>query len=90
MNTQQENGNPIKEAIESPLAKLKAKKKGVKKVKKHTTEGEGSSKISNKCYEKEIAKLQLELVKMQYWAAYPAGFTTALPRLHSAQVSASN
>ncbi|BAB73890.1 polyphosphate kinase 2 [Anabaena sp. FACHB-709] len=75
MNTEQDNGNPIKEAIESPLIKLKTKKKSAKKIKKlklkkHTTEGEGSSKISNRFYEKEIAKLQLELVKMQYWVKF--------------------
>jgi polyphosphate kinase len=70
MNTEQDNGNPIEEATESPLAKLKAKKKVPKKVKKHTTEGEGSSKLSSNLYEKKIAKLQLELVKMQYWVKF--------------------
>ncbi len=70
MNTEQDNVNPIKEAKESPIKTLKAKKKSAKKLKKHTTEGEGSSKISNRLYEKEIAKLQLELVKMQYWVKF--------------------
>ncbi|MBW4454413.1 MAG: polyphosphate kinase 2 [Nostoc indistinguendum CM1-VF10] len=70
MNTEQDNGNPIKKAIESPMAKLKAQKKAAKKFKKHTSEGEGSSKLSSRLYEKKIAKLQLELVKMQYWVKF--------------------
>ncbi|GAB4210531.1 MAG: polyphosphate kinase 2 [Synechococcales cyanobacterium] len=37
------------------------------KLKKRTTEAEGSSKLSRSFYEKKLAKLQLELVKMQYW-----------------------
>lgn len=37
---------------------------------KKTTEDEGSSKLSNKFYEKQLAKLQLELVKMQYWVKF--------------------
>jgi len=50
----------------------KLHKKGAVKLKlqKKTTEDEGSSKLSNKYYEKELAKLQLELVKMQYWAKF--------------------
>lgn len=40
------------------------------KLHKRTTEDEGSSKLSNKYYEKELAKLQLELVKMQYWVKF--------------------
>ena len=31
------------------------------------SEGEGSSKLPKKFYEKELARLQVELVKMQYW-----------------------
>jgi polyphosphate kinase 2 len=41
-----------------------------KKSKRFTSEGEGSSKISTKKYEKKLAKLQLELVKMQYWVKF--------------------
>lgn len=37
------------------------------KLKKRTHEAEGSSHLSRKFYEKKLAKLQLELVKMQYW-----------------------
>ena len=33
----------------------------------HFSEDEGSSKLRKKLYEKELARLQLELVKMQYW-----------------------
>ncbi len=36
----------------------------------HISEAEGSSKLSRKAYEKELARLQLELVKMQYWAKH--------------------
>ncbi|KAI9130439.1 polyphosphate kinase 2 [Acaryochloris sp. CCMEE 5410] len=38
-----------------------------RKVFHHISESEGSSKLSKKKYEKELARLQLELVKMQYW-----------------------
>lgn len=34
------------------------------------SESEGKSKISSKAYEKELARLQVELVKMQYWAKH--------------------
>ena len=40
------------------------------RLKERTSEGEGSSKISNKKYEKHLANLQLELVKMQYWVKH--------------------
>lgn len=33
----------------------------------HFSESEGSSKLSSKLYEKELTRLQVELVKMQYW-----------------------
>ncbi|MBW4465800.1 MAG: polyphosphate kinase 2 [Pegethrix bostrychoides GSE-TBD4-15B] len=36
----------------------------------YTTEGEGSSKLSGKKYEKKLANLQVELVKMQYWVKH--------------------
>ena len=36
----------------------------------HISESEGSSKLSKKFYEKELARLQLELVKMQYWVKH--------------------
>jgi polyphosphate kinase len=36
----------------------------------HISEGEGSSKLSNTVYEKELGRLQVELVKMQYWVKH--------------------
>ena len=36
----------------------------------HIFESEGSSKLSKKFYEKELARLQVELVKMQYWVKH--------------------
>ncbi len=73
METKNNDKTKDKNKTKSPIKLLKAKKKkGDQKLlislKKHTTEDEGSSKLSSKIYEKEIAKLQLELVKMQYWA----------------------
>ncbi|MEY3297067.1 MAG: hypothetical protein RLZZ597_327 [Cyanobacteriota bacterium] len=37
---------------------------------RYTSESEGSSKLSKSFYEKELAKLQVELVKMQYWVKH--------------------
>ncbi|MEM6520390.1 MAG: polyphosphate kinase 2 [Cyanobacteria bacterium P01_D01_bin.71] len=34
---------------------------------RYSSEAEGSSKMPKKFYEKELARLQVELVKMQYW-----------------------
>ncbi len=39
-------------------------------VSHYLSEGEGSSKLSSKFYEKELARLQVELVKMQYWVKH--------------------
>lgn len=36
----------------------------------HLSESEGSSKLTSKFYEKELARLQVELVKMQYWVKH--------------------
>ena len=36
----------------------------------YISEGEGSSKLSRQFYEGELARLQVELVKMQYWVKY--------------------
>ncbi|MGF1458257.1 MAG: polyphosphate kinase 2 [Leptolyngbyaceae cyanobacterium] len=38
-----------------------------RKVFQYSSESEGSSKLPKKFYEKELARLQVELVKMQYW-----------------------
>lgn len=37
---------------------------------RYTSESEGSSKLPKSFYEKELAKLQVELVKMQYWVKH--------------------
>lgn len=36
----------------------------------YTSESEGSSKMSSKKYDQELAHLQIELVKMQYWVKH--------------------
>lgn len=36
----------------------------------YISEGEGSSELPKKFYEKELARLQVELVKMQYWVKH--------------------
>lgn len=41
-----------------------------RKVFRYTSESEGSSKLPKKFYEKELARLQVELVKMQYWVKH--------------------
>jgi polyphosphate kinase len=44
--------------------------KSEQKVSYHISEGEGSSKLSNTVYEQELGRLQVELVKMQYWVKH--------------------
>lgn len=61
MKTENEN--------ESSLTKELSKKEKYK-LKEKTSEGEGSSTLSSKKYEKHLANLQLELVKMQYWVRH--------------------
>jgi polyphosphate kinase len=73
----------VLESLVAAPEKLKHKKKKKKrKAKKatlytsernvlyHVSEAEGSSKLASKVYEKELARLQVELVKMQYWAKH--------------------
>ena len=36
----------------------------------HISEGEGSSKLATAVYEQELGRLQVELVKMQYWVKH--------------------
>jgi len=63
---------------ESKKDKKKHKLKKEKKLHKesaivehhHATKGEERSKLSDKAYEKELIRLQVELVKMQYWAKH--------------------
>jgi polyphosphate kinase len=42
----------------------------VQKAFYHLSESEGSSKLSNTVYEQELGRLQVELVKMQYWVKH--------------------
>jgi polyphosphate kinase 2 len=75
-------GNQSPSADKSKKKKAKDKKiskKGLKKagaklaeppVFHYLSEAEGSSKLSTKFYEKELARLQVELVKMQYWVKH--------------------
>ena len=86
METETLNGmTPEAVTLEPSIAELKPskdKKKKKDKQKKsklkhpkvkalhYPTEGEGSSKLSSKQYEQELARLQVELVKMQYWAKH--------------------
>jgi polyphosphate kinase len=86
MKTKLKNGkNSIIGIAENHLAAVDLKKKDKKKLKKqnkaklknperkvfhYMSEAEGSSKLSSKVYEKELARLQVELVKMQYWVKH--------------------
>ena len=45
-------------------------KKSERKLFDPTSESEASSKLDKKTYEKQLAHLQLELVKMQYWVKH--------------------
>lgn len=87
------NGNHSPTATLEPLAaeqkEPKKKHKGKKKARLsktpelkvlyHNSERESSSKLSNKEYEKELARLQVELVKMQYWAKHTGARIVILP-----------
>jgi polyphosphate kinase len=86
METATTNGQDSATAIlENPIPPENLKKKDKKKLKKqkvanlsdeerrvwhHISEAEGSSKLPGKQYEKELARLQVELVKMQYWVKH--------------------
>ena len=61
-----------KKKVKKTLKKLKqGKLKGKEPAVFHyLSEGEGSSKLASKAYEQELARLQVELVKMQYWAKH--------------------
>ncbi len=77
------SANPIAALLTPSLASLTAKKKKKKHHKRHKSDNspsqetylpaskqESKSKFSNKEYEKELARLQVELVKVQYWAKH--------------------
>jgi polyphosphate kinase 2 len=86
MKTKVMNGdNKLAEITGNNLPGTELKKKNKKKPKKskkagpqnsersvfyHISEAEGSSKLSSKFYEKELARLQVELVKLQYWVKH--------------------
>jgi polyphosphate kinase len=86
MKTKIKNGkNSMIGSTENHLPATDLKKKDKKKLKKqnkaklknperkvfhYMSEAEGSSKLSSKAYEKELARLQVELVKMQYWVKH--------------------
>lgn len=69
----------VRDPLNTQLTK-KSKKKLKKKKEKseakerrvfhHISEAEGSSKLPKHVYEEELARLQLELVKMQYWVKH--------------------
>ncbi|MEM8805849.1 MAG: polyphosphate kinase 2 [Cyanobacteria bacterium P01_G01_bin.38] len=60
-----------KKSLKKQKKQKKAKlKDSERSVFHHVSESEGSSKLSKKDYEKELARLQLELVKMQYWVKH--------------------
>lgn len=85
-NTTPENADaPLVKTDQQQDGNLKKKKRKKAKHKKqkyadskssersvfyYISEGEGSSKLPNKGYEQELARLQLELVKMQYWVKH--------------------
>ena len=69
----------LKAGLEAKKDKKKKDKKKLKKAKlkesessvvHYLSESEGSSKLSSKLYEKELARIQVELVKMQYWVKH--------------------
>ncbi|MEM6839284.1 MAG: polyphosphate kinase 2 [Cyanobacteria bacterium P01_C01_bin.120] len=54
-------------SLQSVRAAEEEPPKGDRKIFRYSSESEGSSKLPKKFYEKELARLQVELVKMQYW-----------------------
>lgn len=73
-------GKQKKSKKKSDKKRQKEQKKQAKADKQHSgidrpvfhysSESEGSSKLPKKFYEKELARLQVELVKMQYWVKH--------------------
>ncbi len=57
----------LKKKQKQKQAKLKAPEQSVFY---HLSESEGSSKLTSKVYEEALARLQVELVKMQYWVKH--------------------
>ncbi|MEP0891550.1 MULTISPECIES: polyphosphate kinase 2 [unclassified Leptolyngbya] len=70
MASQKKKKSKKKKSKEKQLKEKHLEEASPLHLEKQTTEDEGSSKLTNKYYEKELAKLQLELVKMQYWVKF--------------------
>jgi polyphosphate kinase 2 len=64
MAAAKKNKNNKKDVAEEPGKKLKIKKA------KETTAAEPGKKLKNKAYEQEMAKLHVELVKLQEWVKF--------------------
>lgn len=63
--------SPDHQATSKSSDKPKSSDKSAQRhVSHYISESEGSSKLKRKVYEKELARLQLELVKMQYWVKH--------------------
>jgi polyphosphate kinase len=74
INQSEENHLPT-DSVKKSKKKLQKLKKGDRQnlerpVFKYISEAEGSSKLAGKIYERELANLQIELVKMQYWVKH--------------------
>jgi polyphosphate kinase len=82
MNGSAPNAAMFESLVTAPVQPKQKKKKKKKHKQKaqiqtaerrvlyHVSEAEGSSKLASKLYEKELARLQVELVKMQYWVKH--------------------
>ena len=66
---QKQGKKNAKKSKTKPLKK-KGSKPSEPPVFHYLSEAEGSSKLTSKFYEKELARLQVELVKMQYWVKH--------------------
>ena len=58
------------ESASAAQAVKQSKTKEERLVYQYSSESEGSSKLPKKFYERELARLQVELVKMQYWVRH--------------------
>jgi len=61
---------PQGDSKKSAKAAKKSRAEAEREVFHYSSESEGSSKLPKKFYESELARLQVELVKMQYWAKH--------------------
>ncbi|MBD1914771.1 MULTISPECIES: polyphosphate kinase 2 [Cyanophyceae] len=66
-----DSSKKTKKAKKKAKQRKKDREKGLEPpVFHYISESEGSSKLTSKFYEKELARLQVELVKMQYWVKH--------------------